>query len=99
MGQILITIKLKNDSLDEIQHYSYVLVALDGFIVSTPLSLARRLSVYFTCRIINALSMFSSIIYSLSMYFFYRPGFPSGPQLARFCPPRALVLLTQTALV
>ena len=64
---IRVTITLKHDSLDNLQHSNYVLVALDGFIVDPlpPPQMAVKLSVHFLCRTVNALLRFSSSIYSL----------------------------------
>ena len=36
MGKLFFPIELKNDSRDDLQHFNYVLVALNGFIFVPP---------------------------------------------------------------
>ena len=42
VGKFLVPVKLKHDSLNELQHLNYVSGALDGFIFSDPPQLGKK---------------------------------------------------------
>ena len=42
MGEFLVSVELKHESLDELQNYNNVLVSLNGFIFVTPSQLGKK---------------------------------------------------------
>ena len=79
MGEFLVSVELKHDSLDEIKHYNNILVMLDGFMFSLSPHIGKNTLYSLSTK--NCKLPFRVIFQhfvSVKLLFLH-PGFPFGP--------------------